>query len=118
MRPLTDLVVNYIRHEGFTVADDIALEIPDNLEVGRRDPMLLLEDVKRLDLAGVEAVVLSACVQMPSLPAIEAVEDILGLPVITAAACTTRVMLQSLGLEPVAPGAGFALSNRFAPLAA
>jgi maleate isomerase len=118
MRPLTDLVINYIRHEGFTVADDIALEIPDNLEVGRRDPILLLEDVKRLDLAGVEAVVLSACVQMPSLPAIEAVEDILGLPVITAAACTTRVMLQSLGLEPVAPGAGFALSNRFAPLAA
>ncbi len=117
MRPLTDLVVNYICNEGFSVASDIALEISDNLEVGRRDPNLLLDDVKRLDLAGVDTVVLSACVQMPSLAAIERVQDLLGLPVITAASCTTRVMLKKLALEPVAPGAGFALSSRFAPLA-
>lgn len=117
MRPLTDLVVNYIRNEGFSVSSDIALEISDNLEVGRRNPDLLLDDVKRLDLTGVDTVVLSACVQMPSLSSIERVQDLLGLPVITAAACTTRVMLKKLGLDPVAPGAGFALSSHFAPLA-
>ena len=110
MRPLTDLVVAYIRHEGFDVSSDVALEIPDNLEVGRRDPMRLIDDVRQLDLTGVDAVVLSACVQMPSLEAIAPVEDMTGLPVISAAACTTRVMLQSLGLTPVVPGAGFALS--------
>lgn len=116
MRPLTDLVVDYIRHEGFAVTADVALEIPDNLEVGRRDPMRLIEDVKRLDLTGVDALVLSACVQMPSLEALGPVEDMIGLPVLSAAACTTRVMLQSLGLDPVAPGAGFALARDFAPL--
>ena len=118
MRPLTDLVVDYIRNEGFSVSSDIALEISDNLEVGRRDPHLLVDDVKRLDLTGVDTVVLSACVQMPSLVAIERVQDRIGLPVITAAACTTRVMLKRLGLDPVAPGAGFALSSGFAPLRA
>ena len=39
MRPLTDLVVDYIVHEGIAVQDSIALEIPDNLAVGRRDPL-------------------------------------------------------------------------------
>ncbi len=67
MRPLTDLVVDYIQSEGIEVIDSIALEIPDNLEVGRRDPMALLDELPRLDIAGADAVVLSACVQMPSL---------------------------------------------------
>ena len=106
MRPLTNLVVDYIENEGINVVDSIALEIPDNLEVGRRDPMLLLEDVERLNIEGVDAVVLSACVQMPSLAAIERVEDKLGLPVTSAAVCTTRRMLESLSLEPTAPGGG------------
>ena len=110
MRPLTDLVVRYIESEGVSVADSIALEIPDNLEVGRRDPMRLVDDVDRLDCAGVDAVVLSACVQMPSLPAIAAVEEKLGLPVTTAAACTAWKMLGSLGLAPTAPAGGAILS--------
>ncbi len=55
---------------------------------------------------------LSACVQMPSLGAIQQVEDKLGLPVTSAAICTTRKMLSALELEPVAPGAGYFLSER------
>ncbi|MEM1111568.1 MAG: Asp/Glu racemase [Pseudomonadota bacterium] len=112
MRPLTDLVVSYIEAEGIEVIDSIALEIPDNLEVGRRDPMKLVTDVEGLNIEGADAVVISACVQMPSLPAIEAVQDKLGLPVTTAAACTTRKLLQALDLEPVTPGAGAVLSNQ------
>jgi maleate isomerase len=112
MRPLTDLVVDYIRHEGVAVVDSIALSIADNVAVGARDPLLLLEDVQRLDTAGVDAVVLSACVQMPSLAAIQTVEDRLGLPVTSAAICTTRKMLTALGLEAVAPDAGYFLSPK------
>src|SRR5476651_1255130 len=41
MKPLTELVVDYIRNEGFEVVAYQALEIPDNLEVGRHDPRLL-----------------------------------------------------------------------------
>lgn len=112
LESLTDLVVDYIRHEGIAVVDLIALSIADNVAVGARDPSLLLEDVGRLNTTGVDAIVLSACVQMPSLEAIQKVEDKLGLPVTSAAICTTRKLLTVLELEPVAPDAGFFLSPR------
>lgn len=111
VRPLTDLVVDYIQHEGIEVVDSHCFEISDNLEVGRRDPMKLLDDVRRLDISKAEAVVLSACVQMQSLPAIERAQDLLGLPVTSTSVCTTRRMLDHLGLEPVAPGSGALLSS-------
>lgn len=111
VQALTDLVVGYIRHEGIQVVDSIALCIADNLEVGRRDPSNLLADVGRLNTTGVDAVVISACVQMPSLAAIPHVEDRLGLPVTSAAVCTARSMMRALKLQPVAPGAGYFLSQ-------
>jgi len=109
---LTDLVVGYIRHEGIEVVDSIALCIADNLEVGRRNPANLLADVGRLNTKGVDAVVISACVQMPSLPAIPRVEDQLGLPVTSAAVCTARSMMRALKLKPIAPDAGYFLSEK------
>ena len=113
MRPLTDLVVRYVEHEGIEVVDARCFEIPDNLEVGRRDPLQLAEDVSKLKTSGVDAVVLSACVQMPSLPAIQLVEDRLGVPVTSTAICTARRMLDHLGLDPVVPNAGALLSGRY-----
>mgnify|MGYP001554096263 CR=1 FL=1 len=113
MKPLTELVVDYIRHEGYEVADYIALEIPDNLDVGRHDPARLPEIVSRLNLEGVDAIVLSACVQMPSLSAVAQVEAITGKPVITAAIATTYAILKQLGLKRVVPGAGALLSGAY-----
>jgi maleate isomerase len=110
MRPLTDKVVAYIEAEGIEVLDRICFEIPDNLEVGRRDPMQLLEDVKRLNTANADVVVLSACVQMPSLPAIQIAQDRLGIPVTSTAVCTTRTMLDLLGLPAAIPGFGALLA--------
>ncbi|RUZ72793.1 Asp/Glu racemase [Mesorhizobium sp. M7A.F.Ca.US.006.01.1.1] len=112
-RPLCDLVVQYIESEGIAVQASLAFGIPDNLEVGRIDPLRLVEEVKRLDTKGVDAVVLSACVQMPSLPAIQIVEDMLGIPVTSTAICTTRRMLDHLGLEAVVPNAGTLLSGKY-----
>src|SRR5882762_3160378 len=42
MKPLTRLVVDYIESEGIEVKDYLALEIPDNLQVGERDPLALV----------------------------------------------------------------------------
>ncbi|WP_213976130.1 maleate cis-trans isomerase family protein, partial [Serratia marcescens] len=70
MKPLTQLVVDYIQHEGIEVKVWRALEILDNLEVGRHDPARLPGIVAEMDLREVDAIVLSACVQMPSLPAV------------------------------------------------
>ena len=118
MRPLTDLVVAYIQNEGIEVIDSICFEIPDNLEVGLRDPLQLVRDVERLNTKGADVVVASACVQMPSLPAIQRIEDKLGIPTVSTAVCTVRSMLERLGLEPVSPGAGALLSGRYPVLRA
>lgn len=113
MKPLTQLVADYIESEGVEVQDYVALEIPDNLEVARQDPMNLLDHYKRLDVTGVDAIVLSACVQMPSLAAIQKVEDEVGIPVLSAAVATTHQMLTKLGLDPHVPGCGALLSGEY-----
>lgn len=113
MKPLTQMVVSYIEGEGIAVQDWLALEIPDNLQVAAQDPANLLGHYRKLDLSGIDALVLSACVQMPSLPSIQQVEDEIGLPVVSAAVCTTHQMLKRLGLEARVPGAGALLSGRY-----
>lgn len=113
MVPLTRLVIDYIEHEGLEVADWRALEIPDNLEVGRHDPARLPGIVAGMKTDDVDVIVLSACVQMPSLPAIAQVEAQTGKPVLTAAVATTYAMLGALGLDQVVPGAGALLSGAY-----
>lgn len=111
MKPLTQLVVDYIESEGIVVHDFTALEIPDNLEVGRHNPERLIEIYKTLDLKGIDAIVASACVQMPSLPSIDRIERETGIPTVSAAICTTQQMLKQLGLEARVPGAGALLAG-------
>lgn len=111
VRPLTKLVAEYIESGGVAVQDALSLEVSDNLEVGRLNPDDLKEHWRRVDLSGCDALVLSACVQMPSLPSIEPVEQACGLPVLSAATATTYGILRALELDPVVPGAGHLLSG-------
>ena len=113
MRPLTELVAAYLEEEGLQVVDKVSLEISDNVEVGRRDPMALVDIYKQLRLDGADVLVLSSCVQMPSLPAIPIVEQECGRPVVSAAVCTTYQMLQKLGLRTYVPRAGALLSGKY-----
>lgn len=50
--------------------------------------------------------VLSSCVQMPSLSILQDIEDEVGLPTLSAATATTHAILRALGLETVVPRAG------------
>ena len=111
MAPLTQMVRDYIEAEGIQVLDAVALEVADNLAVGRLDPSNLPGIARGLRRDGAEAIVLSACVQMPSLPAVQAVEDEFGLPVITAATATTYEVLTTLGHRPAISGAGRLLAG-------
>ncbi|MGW7317612.1 maleate cis-trans isomerase family protein [Streptomyces sp. NPDC054865] len=114
MRPLTRTVVDYLGHEGIEVLDHRSLEIPDNLDVAAHDPARLPALARALDHTDADAVVLSACVQMPSLGAVEEAEQLLGKPVVSAAICTAHQLLRALGLPAVAPGAGHLLSGGYA----
>lgn len=113
MKHLTQMVVEYIEDQGIEVVDSISLEVSDNLEVAALNPLNLVEIYKKLDLTGVDAIVLSACVQMPSLAAVDIIEKESGLPVTTAAICTTYKMLKELGLEAKAPIGGALLSGKY-----
>lgn len=112
MKPLTQLVIDYIENEGIEVVDSLSLEIPDNLEVGRQNPLAPVELTKKLN-TNVDAIVASACVQMPSLPSIQLIEDRVGLPVISSSVATTWMMLNRLRLDTWVPGFGSLLSGRY-----
>lgn len=109
---LTKKVVEYVEDAGFEVVDVVSLGVVDNCAVGRLDPVDLPPIAGRLETRGCDALVLSACVQMPSLAAIPVVEASVGLPVLSAATATTYDILISLGRVPVVPDAGYLLSDR------
>lgn len=113
MKPLTKLVIDYLAAEEIEVLDSISLEIPDNLEVGARDPLALVDIYQQLNTSGADAVVLSACVQMPSLAAVPIIQSQTTLPVITSSICTAYRMMKQLGLETKVPDAGILLSGNY-----
>jgi maleate isomerase len=113
MKPLTKLVVDYIENEEIEVVDSLSLEIPDNLVVGAQDPLAPADLWKKLNLANADAIVASACVQMPSLASIPLIEAASGFPVVSSAVCTTYRMLEALGLKTRVPEAGVLLSGKY-----
>ena len=111
MPQLTRQVSDYLGHEGIEVISPCSLCVSNNAAVGRLDPEALIAIANQLP-RDVDAVVLSACVQMPSLSAIASVEERLGVPVISAATATLYQALKRLGLEPAIEGAGALLEQR------
>ena len=65
-----------------------------------------MEAARSLDLAGLDALVISCCVQMPSLSLVQAAEDELGLPVLSAATAGAYSILRGLDLPAAIEGAG------------
>jgi maleate isomerase len=112
MPPLTKMAADYLESYGVTVTASTSLGVSDNIAVARLDPAGLPQIARDLDTSDADAVILSACVQMPSLSAIEPVEQELGLPVLSAATATVHDLLTRLGIDPVVPGAGALLSGQ------
>ncbi|SFO35949.1 maleate cis-trans isomerase [Actinomadura madurae] len=106
LRPLAEQVVGYLEAEGFTVADWRTLEVAGNAEVGCIPGDRVMAAARSLDLGGADALVISACVQMPSLDLVAAAEEEFGLPVLSAATAGAFSLLTGLGLPADVPGAG------------
>lgn len=111
MPSLTKVVCDYVETEGIEVHDSLSLGVSDNLAVGRLDPANLAELAHKVDTKGVDALVLSACVQMPSLPVIQTVQDQFDIPVLSASVATVWKILSVLGLDPIVPEAGALLAT-------
>jgi maleate isomerase len=106
MKSLARKVVDYLEAEQIEVTGWVALEEPDNAAVARIPGERILAAARALDLAKADALILSACVQMPSLPFIEMAETEFGLPVLSASTATAFTLLRRLELPSVLPGAG------------
>jgi maleate isomerase len=111
MKPLARKVVDYLEAEQIEVTDWVALEEPDNSAVARIPGERILVAARALDLTKADALILSACVQMPSLPLIEVAETEFGLPVLSASTAAAFTLLRRLDLPTVLPGAGCLLQK-------
>lgn len=112
LKPLAQQVVDYLEAEGIEIADWRALEVSDNNEVGCIPGERVMAAARSLDLSDVDALVLSCCVQMPSLSLIEPAEQEFGIPVLSAATAGAYSILRSLGLDVSIDGAGSLLRAR------
>jgi maleate isomerase len=106
VQSLTARVALTLGQYGIEVVQSHSLEIVDNVAVGRLNPAPLPSIAARFDLSQCDALVISACVQMPSLAAIDAAEQRFGLPVISAATASVYQLLKRLDIEPQIEGAG------------
>ena len=98
---LAHIVVSYLEAEGIGVADYRNFSITDNREVGRIPGERLLAELDRLKLESADAVVLSACVQMPSIGVLAEARRRIGRPVTSTAECTSKALLRALKLSNV-----------------
>lgn len=99
MPALTDKVCAYLQQEGLDVVSAQSLSVADNAAVGRLNPEHLLQLLDNIPHS-IDTIVLSACVQMPSLPVLAEAERRTGIRVITAASATVFQALKKLGLHP------------------
>lgn len=106
LQPLAQKVVGYLDAEGFDIADYRALEVESNKDVGCIPGENIMDAARSLNLTGVDALVISACVQMPSLPLIEPAEQEFGLPVISAATAGAFSILRAVGIPTDIAGSG------------
>lgn len=101
-------VADYLVAEGFEVRDYVNLRVTDNTEVGRIPSNRVLDAFAALNANGVDQIVLSACVQMPSFAALPEARRRSGTPITSAAECTAKQLMRRLGIA-YAVGATLAL---------
>lgn len=116
-KELTAKVAGAIAEYGIEIVQAHSRGVVDNVAVGRLCTQELVGIAGKLDLSGSDALVLSTCVQMPSLDILDEVEQALGLPVVSAATASAHLLLQRLGIESRIERAGWLLRSPRPPAA-
>jgi maleate isomerase len=114
LKASTQLVCKTLGEYGIEAVQSRSLEVVAPALVGRLDQAKLLAIASQLDYSGSQVLVISACVQMPSLDIIDDAEQMLGLPVVSAVTATAFELLNCLDMEPAIHGAGCLLRPRAA----
>ncbi len=109
---LTQTVLDYIEAEGVKVSDYRNLSVINNEKVGILDETQLLKYAKTINMDNSDCLIVSACVQMPSLSILQAAEYAIMKPVISASSATTYQICRSLKIPPIIPNAGIILSGK------
>jgi maleate isomerase len=102
---LTKVVSNYFSSEGFEVVNYIALGVQNNLDVANLDQTELTDHVLKLEVDGVDTVIASACVQMPSILAMKSLNLKMKTPIISASLCTALEIAAALNVSSVGQSA-------------
>jgi len=76
-------VAGYFQEHGFEVVHNIYMNCEDDYQISRVSPLSLLNAAIQASESGVDAVFLS-CAALPAMGQIEAIEDKLGIPVVTS----------------------------------
>jgi len=76
-------VAGYFQEHGFEVVHNIYMNCEDDYQISRVSPLSLLNAATQASESGVDAVFLS-CAALPAMGQIEAIEDKLGIPVVTS----------------------------------
>ncbi len=104
-------LMTMLGQEGIEVVHGRSLGLADASQAARIDARKLLLLASQIDLAGSQALLLSACSLMPSLAIIEEAEQRFGLPVLSVATATAFELLRSLDIDPKIDGAGALLRS-------
>ena len=100
-----DLARPFFKNKGFTVTDDVTLDITAMAEVPKVSPDRLHGLVRSLDCTETEAIVLLAT-DLPTLASIKALEAAVGLAVLSSNSCLLWSALRTIGVDTVVPALG------------
>jgi maleate isomerase len=101
-RRLAEHFVEYLTADGIDVVDWTTLDEPDNRLVARIQGSRVVEAALKLDVRRADAVVASACVQMPSLSVLEPLREMLQLPVLSTLTATASAVARCLDASSAA----------------
>jgi maleate isomerase len=108
--PLATSIVDCLHSEWFEVVDSAALGVDDYRAIARVPEDELVQRVCALNLRDVDALVISASTQLPSLGVLAAVEAAVGVPVISATTAAAHCILTACDLAVDIPTAGALLA--------
>jgi maleate isomerase len=103
---LTNLVEAYLVKNDINVSYKYFFNEPDNYKVGQLDQYQIRNYIEEKNLTNIDTIIVSACVQMPSINVLQQIEDEFKIPAISTSSCTAKLLLDKLKIDSKPIGYG------------